>query len=231
MQWKHLLVCDLITIFHDELLHMKNILAFLLVASISASAQGDWKMAQGKITTQWSANVTPENVLPEYPRPQMVRERWNNLNGIWQYAIVPKTNNDAAPSKYDGNILVPFVVESALSGVARTVGKDSVLWYKRTVKTPGAVGRRTLLHFGAVDWQRDPRGSSHRVQHRRIQRMNQRPSFTFEDITVDCLVTASPLEWRIKYVFSCTGPVTRQSTVMSLNVKLGRWFMRMILRC
>ncbi len=130
---------------------MKNILAFLLVASISA--QGDWKMVQGKITTQWSGKVSPENVLPEYPRPQMVRERWNNLNGIWQYAIVPKTNNGAAPSKYDGNILVPFAVESALSGVAKTVGKDSVLWYKLTIKTPAAVGSRTLLHFGAVDWQ------------------------------------------------------------------------------
>jgi len=132
---------------------MKYILAFLLLANLSASAQGDWKMAPGKITTQWSDKLSPENVLPEYPRPQMVRDRWNSLNGIWQYSIVPKTNNDAAPSKFDGNILVPFAVESALSGVARTVGKDSVLWYKRIIKATAATGDRTLLHFGAVDWQ------------------------------------------------------------------------------
>lgn len=132
---------------------MKNMLAFLLLASFSASAQGGWQMAQGKITTQWSAQVSPQNALPEYPRPQMVRDQWNNLNGLWEYTIVPKTGSNALPVKYEGNILVPFAVESALSGVAKTVGKDSVLWYKRMIKTTRQAGKKTLLHFGAVDWQ------------------------------------------------------------------------------
>ena len=101
--------------------------------------------------TRWGAEVTPQNAWTEYPRPQMVRERWQNLNGLWDYAIVSRTA--PAPKSFDGRILVPFAVESALSGVGRRVGTDERLWYRRTFEYPGDWrNERVLLHFGAVDW-------------------------------------------------------------------------------
>lgn len=123
------------------------VIAFFLFRS-----EAQWAIAPGKITTEWSANVTADKPLPEYPRPQMTRTDWVNLNGLWQYAIQPKTQQDNAPAKFDGNILVPYAVESALSGVAKTVGKDSVLWYKRTLAISPVKNKKVLLHFGAVDW-------------------------------------------------------------------------------
>ena len=112
-----------------------------------------WQIAGDKITTPWSEQVDASKTpLPEYPRPQMVRENWLNLNGLWDYAIQPKAN--ARPSSFEGKILVPFAVESALSGVGKMVGKDNKLWYRRTFMTPAAFRRKNvLLHFGAVDWQ------------------------------------------------------------------------------
>jgi beta-galactosidase/beta-glucuronidase len=82
----------------------------------------------------------------------MVRSQWTNLNGLWQYAILPK-DQQIIPVNSQGTILVPFAVESSLSGVGKTVGKDSVLWYKRTVSLASAKNKKTILHFGAVDWQ------------------------------------------------------------------------------
>jgi len=99
--------------------------------------------------------VSSGTPLPEYPRPQLERSQWLNLNGSWQYAILPKSQENA-PTAYAGNILVPYAVESALSGVQKTVGKDSILWYKRTFTVPSAYRNKDiLLHFGAVDWQTD----------------------------------------------------------------------------
>lgn len=135
---------------------MQRVAVFLLSLFLAGSlrAQQNWQIVPGKITTQWSANVDPAAPLPEYPRPQLVRKNWQNLNGLWQYAILPKAQENTIPASFAGNILVPYAVESALSGVGKTVGKDSVLWYKRTVAlAPAKKDQQVLLHFGAVDWR------------------------------------------------------------------------------
>ena len=82
------------------------------------------------IQTRWAAQVRADAVLPEYPRPQMTREQWLNLNGTWSYAIRPAS--EAKPEKWDGDILVPFAAESMLSGVLKEVGAANKLWYRRT---------------------------------------------------------------------------------------------------
>ncbi len=123
------------------------------VKGYSYAFAGAAPLAGDRIRTKWAAEVDPANVLPEYPRPQMVRNTvWKNLNGRWDYAIVPKKSaGEAFPKKSDGKILVPFCVESALSGVGRKVTGDDALWYRRTFTAP--VGEKVLLHFGAVDWK------------------------------------------------------------------------------
>src|SRR5687767_3693818 len=131
----------------------------LLVASLFVFAgfvtAQEWTIAGSRIKTPWADSVNPAAPHPEYPRPQMVRTNWMNLNGLWQYSILPGTA-EAVPASYAGKILVPFAVESALSGVGKTVGTDSVLWYERTFSLPSSFAKkRVLLHFGAVDWQCD----------------------------------------------------------------------------
>ena len=123
----------------------------LFFLQLTVNAQ-QWQMVPGKIASPWAEKVNPAAPLPEYPRPQMVRSNWTNLNGLWQYSILPK-EQQTIPASFQGNILVPFAVESALSGVGKTVGKDSVLWYRRTVSIPAAKNKAVLLHFGAVDWK------------------------------------------------------------------------------
>jgi hypothetical protein len=104
------------------------------------------------LKTRWAADVTPDRVLPEYPRPQLARKQWTNLNGPWGYAI---TAADAArPAAFDGRVLVPFPIESQLSGAGVWVSPDQRLWYRRTFAAPAlAAGQRLLLNFGAVDWE------------------------------------------------------------------------------
>ena len=122
-------------------------------ALVSGSAFGaEWQMAKGPLATKWATDVSPANAHPEYPRPQMVRKDWLNLNGLWDYAIRPK--EEGKPAEWEGQILVPFCVESALSGVMRRVEPNQRLWYRRTFETPAAWrGQRVLLQFGAVDWE------------------------------------------------------------------------------
>lgn len=111
----------------------------------------EWAPKVAPLMTRWAAEVSPQNTRPEYPRPQLCREAWQNLNGLWEYAITPV--DAARPDTMDGKILVPFPVESALSGVMKTVGEKNRLWYKRTFTVPQAWRKqRVLLHFGAVDW-------------------------------------------------------------------------------
>ncbi|MBN1180240.1 MAG: hypothetical protein JXD18_13595 [Anaerolineae bacterium] len=101
--------------------------------------------------TRWARDVTPESVWPEYPRPQMRRVQWQNLNGLWDYGVTPKESHTPA---FEGDILVPFPIESALSGVKRALLPSERLWYRRTFTIPDDwAGQRLLLHFGAVDWE------------------------------------------------------------------------------
>jgi len=125
--------------------------AVLLACSVQAQ---DWKPAGERIKTEWASRIDPQAPLPEYPRPQMVRYAWQNLNGLWDYALKPAGSN--VPSSFDGKILVPYPVESSLSGVMKTVGEKQELWYHRTFNIPaGWKGKDVLLHFGAVDWKAD----------------------------------------------------------------------------
>ncbi len=114
-----------------------------------------WRAGEG-LKTRWARGIDPQRVLPEYPRPQMRRDEWINLNGLWDYAITPKGEDKEykEPVSWDGHILVPFPVESALSGVQKPLGPEEWLWYRRTFTVPEEwIGKKLLLHFGAVDWK------------------------------------------------------------------------------
>ena len=135
----------------------KNILltAAALLTTLAGAAQ--WQPAGDRIGTEWGEKLDPQNVLPEYPRPQMTRTQvqdgWQNLNGLWNYAILPMGE---PPEKYDGQLLVPVAGESSLSGVGKRLGDRNELWYNRTFTiSPKWNGKRVLLHFGAVDWKAD----------------------------------------------------------------------------
>jgi Glycosyl hydrolases family 2, TIM barrel domain/Glycosyl hydrolases family 2, sugar binding domain/Glycosyl hydrolases family 2 len=128
-------------------------LAFALVLLANPGVRAaDEAPLVGKLETAWTAKVDRARPLPEYPRPQLVRKDWVNLNGPWSYAIRPR--GDAQPAAFDGTITVPYPVESALSGVRKPLLPDQKLWYKRTFATPDlGGGKRLLLHFQAVDWE------------------------------------------------------------------------------
>jgi len=142
------------------------LLVLCAVVGLCLSAQAAWEPAKGPLMTRWAKEVSPDNAHREYPRPQMVRKDWHNLNGLWEYAIRPK--DQSQPQEFDGQILVPFPIESALSGVMKAVGPDNRLWYRRTFivpdewncgpskisdnPSPAPRRNRLLLHFGAVDW-------------------------------------------------------------------------------
>jgi len=126
-------------------------LLFALLKPLVA-ADPPWQPAKGPLATRWTRSVTPENAWREYPRPQLVRKRWQNLNGLWEYAITKR--KAPQPTEFEGDILVPFPVESALSGVMRRLGYTQRLWYRRTFEVPESFRTgRLLLHFGAVDWE------------------------------------------------------------------------------
>ena len=134
---------------------MKNFLILsLLLAFLTTEGCAQWKPAGDKIKTQWANKINTSAVLPEYPRPIMERNEWKNLNGLWEYAITDLGGN--VPAHFDGQILVPFAVESSLSGVGQRVGAKKELWYSRSFEVPVAwKNKNVLLHFGAVDWKAD----------------------------------------------------------------------------
>ncbi|MEO2089159.1 MAG: sugar-binding domain-containing protein [Gemmataceae bacterium] len=128
------------------------LLAMLFAAFALPAFAADWKPASAPLMTRWGKQITADKTpWAEYPRPQLVRKEWANLNGLWDYAIRPK--GEKKPTKWDGQILVPFCAESALSGVGKHPTEKDELWYRRDVDASQWKGRRVLLHFEAVDWE------------------------------------------------------------------------------
>lgn len=124
--------------------------AFGLYA-VAQGQTGAYRMQQVQLQTRWAKEVSPANALKEYPRPQLVRQGWTNLNGLWDYAITRR--NVVKPAEFQGKILVPFPLESALSGVKKALDPEELLWYKRRFNFNAKAGERTILNFGAVDYQ------------------------------------------------------------------------------
>lgn len=128
----------------------------LVLAALAACAapREPWNPAPGALATRWAAGVRPDRVWPEYPRPTMVREDWMSLNGLWEFAEAAPVEAGEKPPvgrPLPERILVPFPVESSLSGIARHAER---VWYRRTFSVPRAWrGRRLLLQLGAVDWE------------------------------------------------------------------------------
>lgn len=132
----------------------KYVIIFLVALAQCGITSAQWQPAGDKIKTEWAEKIDVKNVLPEYPRPIMERNDWMNLNGLWNYAIAPK--GETQPQQYDGQILVPFALESSLSGVGKRLGEKNELWYERKFTVPSQwKEKQILLHFGAVDWKAD----------------------------------------------------------------------------
>ena len=112
-----------------------------------------WNPVTKHISTPFAENVSPDNALPEHPRPQMVRQQWQNLNGLWDYALEP-IGTTSAPATYQGQILVPFAIDAPLSGIMEILRPNQRLWYRRNFTVPeNWAGKRILLHFQASDWE------------------------------------------------------------------------------
>jgi ribosomal protein S17E len=136
---------------------MKNriciIFTLVLLLQYSFIQAQNWAPVPGQIMTSWANDVTPENVWKEYPRPQMVRTDWLNLNGLWDFEITDRDTNKIAIN-YARKILVPFCVESALSGIKETITGKQQMMYRRYFTVPSNWNQKYLiLHFEAVDYE------------------------------------------------------------------------------
>jgi hypothetical protein len=129
-----------------------SVLSFLILSlSCNHKKEINWKLADNPILTKWASEVDPLKPWLRYPRPDMVRNAWINLNGLWDYAI---TSKGIKPEKWDGSILVPYPVESALSGVRKKISENENLWYKRIFSIPNVWNKKhLLLNFEACDWE------------------------------------------------------------------------------
>lgn len=124
----------------------------VVLQGISAAQEQDTKPFQSELITTWGAEVTPENAWTQYPRPQLRRDNWTNLNGNWDYAVTPIAQSES-PTAWEGKILVPFCLESKLGGVQRLLDDSQALWYRRTFAASPQADRKTLLNFEAVDYR------------------------------------------------------------------------------
>ncbi|MGH3759503.1 LamG-like jellyroll fold domain-containing protein [Actinophytocola sp.] len=137
--------------------------------STSATADPVWQPGTPPLSTPWTDQVGPDNALPEYPRPQLTRERWRNLNGVWEFAAADDLTTPPVGQSLGERILVPYPIESALSGIQRS---EDRMWYRRTFDVParwkaGKASERLVLHVGAVDydatvWVNGTRVTTHR---------------------------------------------------------------------
>ena len=131
----------------------KRILLTLALGAMSQVFTHAWEPKGDKIKTVWAEQVTPENVWQSYPRPQLQRAEWINLNGLWKYAVTDQ-NTSRKNVSFEGEILVPFAIESSLSGVQKTFLPTDRLWYQREFTLdPSWKNKSTILHFGAVDYE------------------------------------------------------------------------------
>ncbi len=130
----------------------KKPLIFLFCCLLNQLSFAQYTQKPVSISTQWAKDVNEKNAWQEYPRPQLIRDKWLNLNGLWDYKILAQ--GSTAPTAFDGKILVPYSIESSLSGVQKPLMPEQELWYERFVALPADwKGQDVILHFGAVDWQ------------------------------------------------------------------------------
>ncbi|MDX1315381.1 MAG: glycoside hydrolase family 2 TIM barrel-domain containing protein, partial [Eudoraea sp.] len=128
------------------------LLACILLACISCNSNnnGEWTPGESPLLSKWASEIDTEKPWNQYPRPGMVRSEWINLNGLWEFTI---TKKGETAETWDSKILVPYPVESALSGITERVGENDELWYKRTIKIPGEWNEIIMLNFEASDWE------------------------------------------------------------------------------
>lgn len=130
----------------------KKVILFLILISFFEVNSQEWSPVKGKMMTRWGKQVTPNNVWQEYPRPQFMRKDWVNLNGLWEFSL--SKTNESKPEKFQNKILVPFSVESTLSGVGKSIRNDDRMWYKRSFKiSKDWEDKDVVLNFEAVDYK------------------------------------------------------------------------------
>src|SRR5574341_2279288 len=191
----------------------------ILALAAALTLQGATPTPSSRLVTRWARAVSPDSVLPESPRPQLVRRDWRNLNGVWRYAIRDRVAPRPGPEAYSAEILVPFPIESQLSGVTRSVTETQRVWYRRTFRAPARrPGNRLLLHFGAVDWEAIVYVNGQRVGEHR----GGYDPFTF-DITATLRPGADALQELVVGVWDPTdrGPQPRGKQVLKPE---GIWY-------